>query len=107
MGLVFDNAVRTYVRPYLSGRLFHNGLIMFAYPLGPPVFGWYGIFLGSLVMVVVVQFADLVFPQMVGVDQDRQRATPVSAVDDTPADGSETPVETGNDPTKASEERPT
>ena len=84
MGLVFDNLVRTYIRPYLSGRLFHNGLIMFAYLLGPPVFGWYGIFLGPLLMVVVVQFLELVFPRMVGPDRHRapDRTTTVAAVDD-------------------------
>ncbi|WP_458209320.1 AI-2E family transporter [Haladaptatus sp. NG-SE-30] len=64
MGLVFDNIVRTYIRPYLSGRMFHTGLIMFAYLLGPPIFGWYGIFLGPFIMVIVVQFLGVVFPEM-------------------------------------------
>ncbi|GAA5049046.1 AI-2E family transporter [Haladaptatus pallidirubidus] len=64
MGFVFDNVIRTYVRPYLSGRMFHTGLIMFAYLLGPPVFGWYGIFLGPLIMVVAIQFLWVVFPAM-------------------------------------------
>ncbi|ADJ16649.1 hypothetical protein C497_06244 [Halalkalicoccus jeotgali B3] len=56
MNLAFDNIIRIYVRPSLSGRLFPIGLVMFAYLLGPPIFGWYGIFLGPFVMVVVVQF---------------------------------------------------
>ena len=56
MNLCFDTIIRIYVRPYLSGRLFPIGLVMFAYLLGPPIFGWYGIFLGPFVMVVVVQF---------------------------------------------------
>ncbi|SIR84826.1 Predicted PurR-regulated permease PerM [Haladaptatus litoreus] len=64
MALVFDNVIRTYVRPYLSGRMFHTGLIMFAYLLGPPIFGWYGIFLGPLIMVIAVQFLWVVFPDM-------------------------------------------
>jgi predicted PurR-regulated permease PerM len=68
MGFVFDNVIRTYVRPSLSGRMFHTGLIMFAYLLGPPTFGWYGIFLGPFVMVVVVQFLWLVFPRMLRAD---------------------------------------
>ncbi|MFH5843386.1 AI-2E family transporter [Haladaptatus sp. CMAA 1909] len=66
MEIVFDNVVRTYIRPSLSGRLFPTSLIMFAYLLGPPVFGWYGIFLGPFVMVVTVQFLWVVFPGLLG-----------------------------------------
>ncbi len=64
MGFLFDNVIRTFVRPSLSGRLFPTGLIMFAYLLGPPIFGWYGIFLGPFIMVVAVQFLWVVFPRM-------------------------------------------
>ncbi len=66
MTLAFDNVVRTYIRPYLSGKMFHLSLVMFAYLLGPILFGWYGIFLGPLVMVVVVQFLQVVVPQLRG-----------------------------------------
>jgi predicted PurR-regulated permease PerM len=65
MNVAFDNVVRVYVRPYLSGRRFDVGLVMFAYLLGPPVFGWYGVFLGPLLMVVVVQFLRFRLPEMV------------------------------------------
>ncbi|QSG01765.1 AI-2E family transporter [Natranaeroarchaeum sulfidigenes] len=64
MGILFDNVIRTYVRPYLSGRLFHTGLIMFAYLLGPVVFGWYGIFLGPFILVITVQFLQVQFPKL-------------------------------------------
>lgn len=66
MTLAFDNLVRTYIRPYLSGKLFHLSLVMFAYLLGPILFGWYGVFLGPLVMVAVVQFLRVVLPQLRG-----------------------------------------
>lgn len=66
MTLAFDNVVRTYIRPYLSGKMFHFSLVMFAYLLGPLLFGWYGIFLGPLLMVVVVQFLQVVVPQLRG-----------------------------------------
>jgi predicted PurR-regulated permease PerM len=66
MEIAFDNVVRTYIRPSLSGRLFPTSLIMFAYLLGPPVFGWYGIFLGPFIMVVTVQFLWVVFPGLLG-----------------------------------------
>ena len=66
MTIAFDNLVRTYIRPYLSGKMFHLSLVMFAYLLGPMLFGWYGIFLGPLLMVIVVQFLQIVVPQLRG-----------------------------------------
>ena len=66
MTLAFDNVVRTYIRPYLSGKMFHLSLVMFAYLLGPSLFGWYGIFLGPLLMVIVVQFLQVVVPGLRG-----------------------------------------
>jgi len=64
MGGIFDNVIRTYVRPSLSGRLFHTGFVMFAYLLGPAIFGWYGIFLGPFIMVVTIQFLRVQLPKM-------------------------------------------
>lgn len=64
MELPFDNLVRVYIRPALSGRLFPMGLIVFAYLLGPALFGWYGVFLGPLLMVVVVLFLQLKLPRL-------------------------------------------
>ena len=66
MTIAFDNVVRTYIRPYLSGKMFHLALVMFAYLLGPSLFGWYGIFLGPLVMVIVVQFLQVTLPELRG-----------------------------------------
>ncbi|EMA37739.1 AI-2E family transporter [Halococcus hamelinensis] len=73
MTLAFDNVVRTYIRPYLSGKMFHLSLVMFAYLLGPALFGWYGIFLGPLLMVVVVQFFQVVVPHL----RDEEPSTPL------------------------------
>ncbi|ODR80520.1 hypothetical protein BG842_03425 [Haladaptatus sp. W1] len=46
--------------------MFYLSLVMFAYLLGPSLFGWYGIFLGPLLMVIVVQFLQVVVPQLWG-----------------------------------------
>ncbi|WP_416841390.1 AI-2E family transporter [Haloferax sp. DFSO52] len=64
MELPFDNLIRIYIRPALSGRLFPMALIVFAYLVGPPLFGWYGIFYGPFLMVAVVLFLTLKFPRM-------------------------------------------
>jgi len=53
------------LRPYVSGRNLHVGLVMIAYILGPLMFGWYGLFLGPFLLVVVYHFARLVLPGLV------------------------------------------
>ncbi|MFB6084633.1 MAG: AI-2E family transporter [Halorientalis sp.] len=52
------------LRPYVSGRNLHVGLVMFAYVLGPLLFGWHGIFLGPIILVVVFHFARVVLPEL-------------------------------------------
>ncbi|MEF8843415.1 MAG: AI-2E family transporter [Haloarculaceae archaeon] len=55
------------VRVRLSGEDgVHVGLIMFAYIFGPLLFGWYGLFLGPMLLVVVVHFARIVLPELLG-----------------------------------------
>ena len=82
MVVVFDNVIRTYVRPYLSGKAYHMGLVMFAYLLGPALFGWYGIFLGPLLMVLTVEFVLGILPRMAAVEVD----SPDESVDEIPPD---------------------
>jgi len=56
------------LRPYVSGRNLHVGLVMIAYVIGPLLFGWYGLFLGPFLLVVIYHFARLVLPELVGGD---------------------------------------
>ena len=56
------------LRPYVSGRTLHVGAVMLAYTLGPILFGWYGIFLGPLVLVVLFEFARIVVPWLLDPD---------------------------------------
>ena len=43
----------------------HVGAVMLAYVFGPLLFGWYGIFLGPMLLVLVVHFARIVLPELV------------------------------------------
>ncbi len=52
------------LRPYVSGRNLHIGLVMFAYILGPLLFSWPGIFLGPIILVLVFHFARIVLPEL-------------------------------------------
>jgi predicted PurR-regulated permease PerM len=62
--VVVDSIPDFFLRPYVSGRNLHVGTVMFAYILGPLLFGWYGIFLGPLILVVVYHFARIVVPEL-------------------------------------------
>jgi predicted PurR-regulated permease PerM len=71
MAVAFDNVVRTYIRPYLSGRMFATALVMFAYLLGPALFSWYGIFLGPLLLVLIVVFMQRILPILAHPERER------------------------------------
>lgn len=56
------------LRPYLSGKRTHVGLLMLAYIFGPLVFGFYGLFLGPIILVLVLTFAQTAVPQLLGAE---------------------------------------
>ncbi|MWG36748.1 AI-2E family transporter [Halomarina oriensis] len=62
--VVVDSIPDFLLRPYVSGRNLHIGMVMFAYIFGPLLFGWYGIFLGPIVLVLAYNFASLVLPEL-------------------------------------------
>ncbi|MFB6124070.1 MAG: AI-2E family transporter [Haloferacaceae archaeon] len=87
--LVLDVLPQSLIRPYVAGRTLHMGLVLFAYVLGTALFGWYGLFYGPLLAVVVVQFVNVVFPELVrGDDVTAATAAAVDIGTDPPdADG--------------------
>lgn len=63
--VVVDTIPDLVLRPYVSGRNLHVGTVMVAYTLGPLLFGWYGLFLLPILLVLVVHFARIVLPELV------------------------------------------
>jgi predicted PurR-regulated permease PerM len=63
--VVVDTIPDFLLRPYVSGRNLHTGTVMFAYILGPILFGWYGLFLGPLLLVLLVHFVRIALPGLV------------------------------------------
>jgi predicted PurR-regulated permease PerM len=64
--VVIDIIPDFFVRSYLSARgSVHLGLVLLGYVLGVMAFGWAGLFLGPLVVVLLVHFANGVFPRLV------------------------------------------
>jgi predicted PurR-regulated permease PerM len=62
--VVVDTIPDLVLRPYVSGRSLHVGSVMLAYTFGPLLFGWYGIFLMPMLLVVVFHFARIVLPEL-------------------------------------------
>lgn len=66
VGLVFlDLVPMTFVLPKVAGQAGHTGLVLFAYILGPMLFGWYGLFFGPLLLVIGVQAVRIVLKELI------------------------------------------
>lgn len=65
--LVVDTIPDVILRPFLSGDRTHVGLLMLAYVFGPIVFGFYGIFLAPIILVLALVFAQTALPRLLGV----------------------------------------
>jgi len=63
--VIVDTIPDLVLRPYVSGRSLHVGLVMLAYIFGPLLFGWYGFLLGPMLLVLIVHFARLVLPELI------------------------------------------
>lgn len=87
--VLLDVLPQTVLRPVLSGRSLHTGLVLFAYVLGAAYFGWYGLFLGPLLVVLVVQFLKVVFPELIHGDRLTPDPSPVLDLGHDPEDGVE------------------
>jgi predicted PurR-regulated permease PerM len=73
--VVVDTIPDFLIRPYVSGNRTHVGLLMFAYILGPIAFGFYGIFLGPILLVLVAQFFRTIAPYVLTGRQPHQQSS--------------------------------
>jgi predicted PurR-regulated permease PerM len=63
--LVLDILPQTFLQPYITGRQLEMILMMFAYLLGPILFGWYGFFLMPIVFILIFEAIRIVLPELV------------------------------------------
>jgi predicted PurR-regulated permease PerM len=64
--VVVDTIPDVFIRSYLAaGEDLNLGLVLLAYVIGTVAFGWAGVFVGPIVLVVGYQFATRVFPDLV------------------------------------------
>lgn len=62
--LVLDILPQSVLQPYISGRQLNPMLLLFAYILGPILFGWYGFFLMPIVFVLMLEAVRIVLPEL-------------------------------------------
>ena len=79
--VIVDTIPDLILRPYVSGRDLHTGSVMIAYIVGPLLFGWYGLFLGPLLLVLFVHFARIILPELVRGEPVTTRATAGNPLD--------------------------
>ena len=68
--VVVDTIPDIVLRPYFSGETTHVGLLMLAYIFGPVVFGFHGLFLAPIILVLALTFVDTALLRLLGVEPD-------------------------------------
>ncbi|KAF5412132.1 MAG: hypothetical protein C5S38_08630 [Candidatus Methanophagaceae archaeon] len=66
VGVAADFTPDTILRPYISGKHIHVGALLFVYIFGIAVFGFVGLFLGPIILVVATRFVEIVLPELNG-----------------------------------------
>lgn len=62
--IVLDIVPQSFLQPYISGRQLNPMLLLFAYILGPILFGWYGFFLLPILFVLMLELVRIVLPEL-------------------------------------------
>lgn len=76
--LVLDILPQTFIQPYITGRQLDMMVLMFAYLLGPVMFGWYGFFLLPIIFILMLEALRIVLPELVH----GERLTPTVSMGD-------------------------
>ncbi|WP_313696171.1 AI-2E family transporter [Halorarum halobium] len=63
--VVVDTVPDVFIRSYVSKGNVNMGLMLLSYVFGTFAFGWYGLFLGPVVLVLFVHFATRILPNLV------------------------------------------
>jgi predicted PurR-regulated permease PerM len=64
--LLVDISPDIVLRPIISSRTIHPGVMILSYLFGVLVFGFMGLFLGPMIVVAVTNFMTIVFPEIAG-----------------------------------------
>jgi len=71
--VVVDFAPDIALRPYISGKHVHGGAMLLAYIFGIVVFGFVGLFLGPMILIIATNFMKIVLPELRGQSRGLQK----------------------------------
>ena len=63
--LLLDILPQTFLQPYITGHNIDVVMMIFAYLLGPILFGWYGVFLMPIIFILILETIRIVLPKLV------------------------------------------
>jgi predicted PurR-regulated permease PerM len=63
--VIVDGIPDLVLRPYISSGDLHLGLVMLSYIIGPLLFGWYGLFFGPMLLVIITHFSITIIPYLI------------------------------------------
>ncbi len=66
VGIAVDFIPDTLLRPYISRKHMHAGAMLFVYVFGVVIFGFVGLFLGPMILIVATRFVEIVLPELRG-----------------------------------------
>lgn len=66
VNVVVDFAPDVVLRPYISGKHVHGGAMLFAYIFGIAVFGFMGLFMGPMILILAAHFIKIILPELRG-----------------------------------------
>lgn len=68
LSLVFIDTIPDFaLRPYITGDQLHMGILFLAYIFGPLFFGWYGLFLGPAIFIIIYHYTRIILPKQVNI----------------------------------------
>jgi len=62
--LVLDILPQSFLQPYITGKQLNPLVLLFAYILGPILFGWYGFFFLPIVFILMLELVRVVLPEL-------------------------------------------
>lgn len=102
--LVLDLFPIMLVRPLLAGQSTHGGLMMFSYIFGGLLFGWYGIFLGPLLVVMGIHLLRVGVSELIHGEEITPAVTTAPQLGSMPDVGREPSEEPDAEPESVAEE---
>lgn len=80
--LVVDFIPDFFIRAHISGEQTHTGMLLLSYIVGPIVFGFYGLFLAPILLILVINAVHVLLPYVLSGEPPEVRQSQLSEYED-------------------------